>query len=239
MTRRDLLKLLLASAIAEAVDVEQMLWTPKPIITVPAMRRRLDPEYRRWLLAEGGCVIDLDGSERRRKLDFVEFLETHTDAELEEFMNKARAAFGLPPRQSRPETHVPVPKPTDEQKQMLELARRTRGYGFAVRSALRPLHSLRLPMPLVRSSSRRNRPVRRSPKARSPGKAPEARTTNSSPSCRPAASTTSGGRTTVHTPDASWCTVTDLLVIEPPDPAPRAAVSSASSVANVRPCHEG
>lgn len=36
MNRRDLLKLLLASVIAEAVDVEQLLWAPKPIVTVPA-----------------------------------------------------------------------------------------------------------------------------------------------------------------------------------------------------------
>lgn len=37
MTRRDLLRLLLASAAAEAVDFERLLWTPKPIVTVPAM----------------------------------------------------------------------------------------------------------------------------------------------------------------------------------------------------------
>lgn len=37
MTRRDLLKLLLSSAIAEAVDVEKLLWTPKPIIVAPEL----------------------------------------------------------------------------------------------------------------------------------------------------------------------------------------------------------
>lgn len=37
MNRRDLIKLLLSSAIAEAVDVEKLLWTPKPIITVPEL----------------------------------------------------------------------------------------------------------------------------------------------------------------------------------------------------------
>lgn len=36
-TRRDFLKLLLASAAAEAVDFEKLLWVPKPIITVPAL----------------------------------------------------------------------------------------------------------------------------------------------------------------------------------------------------------
>ncbi len=41
LTRRDLLRMLLASPIAAAVDVEQLLWTPKPIITVPAMPPRL------------------------------------------------------------------------------------------------------------------------------------------------------------------------------------------------------
>lgn len=34
--RRSFLKLLLASALAEAVDVEQLLWIPRAIITVPA-----------------------------------------------------------------------------------------------------------------------------------------------------------------------------------------------------------
>lgn len=37
MTRRDLMRLMLASALAEAIDVEQLLWVPKPIISVPAM----------------------------------------------------------------------------------------------------------------------------------------------------------------------------------------------------------
>jgi hypothetical protein len=30
------MRLLLASAVAEAVDVEKLLWVPKPIVTVPA-----------------------------------------------------------------------------------------------------------------------------------------------------------------------------------------------------------
>lgn len=37
MNRRDLLRLILAAPIAAVVDVERLLWTPKPIITVPAM----------------------------------------------------------------------------------------------------------------------------------------------------------------------------------------------------------
>jgi len=37
MQRRDFLKLLLGTAIAEVVDVEKLLWVPKPIITVPAL----------------------------------------------------------------------------------------------------------------------------------------------------------------------------------------------------------
>lgn len=37
ITRRDILKILLASPIAATVDVEQLLWVPKPIITVPEM----------------------------------------------------------------------------------------------------------------------------------------------------------------------------------------------------------
>lgn len=37
MTRRDLLRLLLAAPIAATLDVEKLLWVPKPIVTVPAM----------------------------------------------------------------------------------------------------------------------------------------------------------------------------------------------------------
>lgn len=37
MGRRDFLKLMLASAMAEAVDWEQALWVPKPIMMVPAL----------------------------------------------------------------------------------------------------------------------------------------------------------------------------------------------------------
>lgn len=44
LTRRDLLRLLLAAPIAAAVDVEQLLWTPKPIITVPAMPLAFHPD---------------------------------------------------------------------------------------------------------------------------------------------------------------------------------------------------
>lgn len=37
MNRRDFVRLLLGTAIAATVDVEQLLWTPQTIITVPAM----------------------------------------------------------------------------------------------------------------------------------------------------------------------------------------------------------
>lgn len=37
LTRRDWLRLLLAAPLAATVDVEQLLWVPKPIITVPAI----------------------------------------------------------------------------------------------------------------------------------------------------------------------------------------------------------
>ena len=36
LTRRSLLKFLLATPAAALVDYEQLLWVPKPIITVPA-----------------------------------------------------------------------------------------------------------------------------------------------------------------------------------------------------------
>lgn len=36
-SRRDFLKLLLAAPIAATVDVEKLLWVPRPMVTVPAM----------------------------------------------------------------------------------------------------------------------------------------------------------------------------------------------------------
>ena len=37
MNRRDLLKWMLASPLAATVDVERLLWVPKPIVVVPTM----------------------------------------------------------------------------------------------------------------------------------------------------------------------------------------------------------
>jgi hypothetical protein len=37
MDRRSFLRLMLASAAAEAVDWERLVWTPQPIITVPEL----------------------------------------------------------------------------------------------------------------------------------------------------------------------------------------------------------
>lgn len=37
MTRRELLRLLLAAPIAATLDVEKLLWTPGQMVTVPAM----------------------------------------------------------------------------------------------------------------------------------------------------------------------------------------------------------
>lgn len=49
VNRRDFLKLLLATPLAATVDVEQLLWVPKPIIVVPAM-----PGYVFYGGARGG-----------------------------------------------------------------------------------------------------------------------------------------------------------------------------------------
>lgn len=37
MNRRDLIRILLASPIAATMDIERLLWMPRPIITVPIM----------------------------------------------------------------------------------------------------------------------------------------------------------------------------------------------------------
>jgi len=41
MNRRDFLKFLLTTPIAATMDLEKLLWVPKPIIVVPAMPRAL------------------------------------------------------------------------------------------------------------------------------------------------------------------------------------------------------
>ncbi len=56
MTRRDLLKILLASAVADALDVERLLWVPRPIVTVPAM---LDPTKIRFAMRDHEFMADL------------------------------------------------------------------------------------------------------------------------------------------------------------------------------------
>jgi hypothetical protein len=70
--RRAFLRALgsVAAAAALPFDVERLLWTRKPIITVPAMPQpwvKVTPELRAWILGDGvrGCVIDVDGSIRR------------------------------------------------------------------------------------------------------------------------------------------------------------------------------
>lgn len=50
VSRREWLSLLLASAAAETLDLERLLWTPKAIITVPAMPIAL---HRGSLLTSG------------------------------------------------------------------------------------------------------------------------------------------------------------------------------------------
>lgn len=50
MDRRTFLRVLLASAVAEAVDVERLLWTPKPMVTVPEMPLTLHPDAFRFVM---------------------------------------------------------------------------------------------------------------------------------------------------------------------------------------------
>ena len=62
MNRRDLLRLLLASAAAECVDVERLLWVPRPIITVPTYRVDWDDP---WNLAQ---LYFRDGLQPRERI---------------------------------------------------------------------------------------------------------------------------------------------------------------------------
>lgn len=82
MNRRSFLKFLLSTPLALTVDVEKLLWVPKPIITVPAMpsiygvdwglndgtvgtwlgiKRSIYPQFKSaWLHpAQGECYKDL------------------------------------------------------------------------------------------------------------------------------------------------------------------------------------
>lgn len=70
MTRRDLMRILLASAIAESVDVERLLWVPKPLVTVPTLPLSVTdrPEY-------GFAFRDQTGSSIR----FVQRYNVETD----------------------------------------------------------------------------------------------------------------------------------------------------------------
>lgn len=60
MRRRDFLRFLLATPIAATVDVEQLLWVPKPIVTVPAMPTDLAFHPDAFKLAIGD-IITLEG----------------------------------------------------------------------------------------------------------------------------------------------------------------------------------
>lgn len=51
MNRRDLLKLLLGTTIAEAVDIDRLLWVPRPIIAVSA------PSPLIWVASPGQAAL--------------------------------------------------------------------------------------------------------------------------------------------------------------------------------------
>ena len=65
MNRRDLLRLLLASAAAECVDVERLLWVPRPIITVPTYR----VDWNDWNLVQ---LYFRDGLQPRERISINE-----------------------------------------------------------------------------------------------------------------------------------------------------------------------
>lgn len=75
-TRRDFLKLMLASAAAEAVDWDKLLWVPKPIVVVPAttdwgywvgaINRK---SFKFWRNLQVGQVDDLYWLERMARQD--------------------------------------------------------------------------------------------------------------------------------------------------------------------------
>lgn len=56
MTRRDLLRLLLAAPIAASLDVEKLLWVPKPIVVVPAMPKLM---FHRDAFAMVAAALDI------------------------------------------------------------------------------------------------------------------------------------------------------------------------------------
>lgn len=79
-SRRSFLNLLLASAAAESVDFERLLWTPKPIITVPAINQAT---YSYWVESRAGCQTHIA----------LESLK----ATMREIYNKCSAGVECPP----------------------------------------------------------------------------------------------------------------------------------------------
>jgi hypothetical protein len=63
VNRRQFFKLMAAAAAGLAVDPEQLLWTPKPIITVPAMPQQLGISMRfvkEWEYLDSDMVSRFD-----------------------------------------------------------------------------------------------------------------------------------------------------------------------------------
>jgi hypothetical protein len=73
MRRRAFLELLVAAAAGLAVDPERLLWTPRTLITVPAM-----PDARTLTLIDWARRIDPDG-----RIDAIVDLLMHSNELLE------------------------------------------------------------------------------------------------------------------------------------------------------------
>lgn len=57
MDRRSFLRLLLATPLAATVDVEALIWVPKPIIVVPAFPRGVNPNLGAMVASQWERVI--------------------------------------------------------------------------------------------------------------------------------------------------------------------------------------
>lgn len=66
MNRRDLLKLLLTSPLAAAIDYEKLLWVPKPIIVVPELPKFVAANWLRP--GRGNIQVLLDAADLREIL---------------------------------------------------------------------------------------------------------------------------------------------------------------------------
>lgn len=76
-SRRDFLKLLLATPLAATIDYEKLLWVPKPIIVVPSFPSYAELVASTWEEVVKKNPIDLFGIDQVFYEDFLTHMDLH------------------------------------------------------------------------------------------------------------------------------------------------------------------